>query len=220
MQPRFNRRSAPKVRDGKVQRKNRHIPTTHQGYVLDRRPPGKGYTHVLSKKNLQDFIDLLPDWHVYSERLERIVLAPGDSTCDGYHQFHRREGTGSISLCAWEKQLWTPVAKQYFADHKPHFQALGLSFDTTPLTHVLCRFTIAQARAFTLLHVFLHELGHHYDRLTRRNTHSGRGEEFAESFANRRFDDLLPRYIARFGDPCREAGNTNLPQKTPSRAGT
>ena len=84
MQPQFNRRSAPKVRNGKVQRKNRHIPTTHRGYIIDRRPPGKGYTHLLSKKNLQDFIDIVPDWHIYSERLERIVLASGD-TCDGYH---------------------------------------------------------------------------------------------------------------------------------------
>lgn len=202
MQTRFNRRSAPKVRNGKVQRKNRHIPTTHHGCTIERRPPGKGYTHVLSKRNLQAFIDLVPDWTACSDRLERIVLAPG-SNLDGYHRFCRRDGTGSIALCAWDRKFKVAVAKPYFLDHRKHFQALGVSCDTRPLAHVLCNFTVAQARAFTLLHVFLHELGHHADWLARRSGYSRDAEEFAESFANRHFEALLPAYIARFGDPRR-----------------
>lgn len=86
-----------------------------------------------------------------------------------------------------------------------HFDALGLSYDTRPLTHVFCRFTIAQARAFTLLHVFLHELGHHFDWLSRRGAYCQRSEEFAEDFANRFFTSLLPAYFSRFGDPRQEA---------------
>ncbi len=220
MQPRFNRRSTPKVRDGKVQGKNRHIPTTHQGCVIERRPPGKGYTHVLSKKNVQDFIRLLPDWAACSERLERIVLAPGDSL-DGYHRFCRREGTGSIALCAWDRKIHTVVSKPYFLAHRKHFDALGIACDRRLLLHVLCKFTVPQARAFTLLHVFLHELGHHADWLARRSGYSRQAEEIAESFANRNFKVLLPAYIARFGDPRKPdemTGETPYGDSTPPPA--
>ena len=53
----FNRRTATKVKDGRVQRKNRHRPTGHDGYVLDRESPGRGFRHVLSKRDVQAFID-------------------------------------------------------------------------------------------------------------------------------------------------------------------
>ena len=44
--------------------------------------------------------------------------------------------------------------------------------------------TEGQARAFQLLHVFLHELGHHHDLITtRRQLRGGRGEAYAERYA-------------------------------------
>ena len=78
MRTTFNRRSATKVKDGRVQRKNRHRPTGHDGYVLDRDSPGRGFRHVVSKRDVQAFIDIVPDWDRFSERLERIVLASHD----------------------------------------------------------------------------------------------------------------------------------------------
>jgi len=53
----FNRRTATKVVDGQTRGKNRRVPTTHRGYVIDRQSPGKGYRHVVTKRDLQDFLD-------------------------------------------------------------------------------------------------------------------------------------------------------------------
>jgi len=105
MQPMINRRTATKVKDGGVQRKNRHMPTPWLGHVVDRESPGRDFRHVVSKRDLQDFIDLIPDWAQLAEKLERIVLA-APSSADGSYKFYHREGTGAIFLHAWHKDLW------------------------------------------------------------------------------------------------------------------
>jgi hypothetical protein len=52
--------------------------------------------------------------------------------------------------------------------------------------HVELRFTEGQARAYQLLHILPHELGHHHDRITTRSRRrSARGEPYAEAYANR-----------------------------------
>jgi hypothetical protein len=64
----------------------------------------------------------------------------------------------------------------------------------------LCRFTEATARGFQLLHVLLHELGHHHDQMTTRaRLYSCRGEYFAEEYANRSALRVFDRYVAAFG---------------------
>jgi hypothetical protein len=157
----FDRRTATKVRNGRVQQKNRHLPTGLEGYVLDRQSPGRGFRHVVSKRDVQAFIDLIPDWPKLSQRLERIVLA-SPSTSDGEYAFYHREETGAIFLTAWEEDLWVELSRGYFDAHQSIFEKLGVSYDGAG-ENVFCRFTEAQARAFTLLHVFMHELGHHHD---------------------------------------------------------
>src|SRR5665213_2548660 len=146
----FNRRTATKVKDGRVQRKNRHRPTGHEGYVLDRESPGRGFRHVLSKRDVQAFIEIVPEWHRCSERLERVVLA-GHSEDDGLYIFYHREETGAIFLHAWPDDLWLEIAPQYFDAHQEIFARLGVSHDQMK-DAVMCRFTEAQARAFVLLH--------------------------------------------------------------------
>jgi hypothetical protein len=199
----FNRRTATKVKDGRVQRKNRHRPTGHDGYVLDRESPGRGFCHVASKRDVQAFIDLVPEWHRFSERLERIVLAR-HSEHDGQYAFYHREETGAIFLHAWPEDLWMEIATPYFEAHRDIFESLGVSYDLLE-DCVMCRFTEAQARAFTLLHVFMHELGHHYDRLHQKHLGSTKGEDYAERFATSRFGQLFPLYVRIFGDPSRGA---------------
>jgi hypothetical protein len=198
----YNRRTATKVQNGRVQRKNRHRPTGRQGYVIDRESPGRGFRHVLSKRDLQAFIDLIPDWDRLSQCLERIVLGRANS-CDGEYVFYHREETSSIFLNAWQEDLWMEIAVEYFDSHKEIFQTLGVSHDK-PAKSVLCRFTEPQVRAFMLLHVFMHELGHHHDRLQQKHNDAKRGEEYAERFANSRFNQMLPDYIRVFGDPSKQ----------------
>lgn len=204
MRTSFNRRTATKVKDGRVQRKNRHRPTGLLGYVLHRESPGRGFRHVVSKRDIQTFIDVIPDSHRLCERLERIVLACPSSEEDGAYEFYHREETGAIFLNAWPDDLWIELRAAYFDAHEQIFTRLGISFDRAEKT-VFCRFTEAQARAFSLLHVFVHELGHHHDRLHQKHRHSTRGEDYAERFATNRFEQLYPAYVRAFGDPKRGA---------------
>lgn len=198
----FNRRTATKVRDGRVRRKNRHRPTGHRGYVLDREPAGHGFRHVVSKRDVQAFIEIIPDWDRYSERLRRIVLEGHSEELDGAYEFFHREETGIIFLCAWPADLWISLTFSYFDYHAPLLEELGVSGERRR-DGVLCRFTEAQARAFTLLHVLMHELGHHWDRLHQKHADSSKGEEYAERFANSRFWQLFPAYQRVFGHPRR-----------------
>ncbi len=199
----FNRRTAPKVREGRVQRQNRHVPTVHLGYVLDREAPGHGRHHVVTKRDLQASIQIIPDWDLLSERLERIVLSKLEAA-DGVYEFYHREETGAIFLCSWGDDLWVELDQQYFLDHRMILERLGVSYDLG-LETATCRFTEAQARAFMLLHVFMHELGHHVDRRGQKHLGASRGEEYAERFANSRFESLYPDFVRVFGDPARSS---------------
>jgi hypothetical protein len=198
----FNRRTATKVKNGRVQRKNRHAFTSRERLEIARQSPGASRRHVLSKRDVLAFIDIIPDWDKLSVRLERIVLSAVDSDWDGWHQFYHREETGGIFLNAWEEDLWVRLGHKYFSDHESIFRRLGVSHDQCK-DDVLCRFTEPQARAFTLLHVFMHELGHHFDRMTQKHSDSSRGEDYAERFATSRFDALYGDYVRVFGDPAR-----------------
>lgn len=203
MHPSFNSRTATKVKNGRVQKKNRTRPTGHDGYVLDRKSPGLGFQHVVSKRDIQAFIEIIPEWDRFSERLERIVLV-GRSKWDGLYEFYHREETGGIFLSAWPEDLWIELSKPYFHAHEDIFASLGVAHD--PLAEsVICRFTEAQARAFSLLHVFMHELGHHHDYIHQKHLGSSKGEDYAERFATSRFDQLFPAYVRVFGHPGRAA---------------
>ena len=53
------------------------------------------------------------------------------------------------------------------------------------------RWMESQARAFQLLHILPHELGHHHDCMTTRTQrYAASGEPYAEAYANRVFDEL------------------------------
>ena len=142
----------------------------------------------------------MPEWHRFSERLERIVLASHSEDLDGYYMFYDREETGAVFLHAWPDDLWREIAKPYFNTHQDLFEKLGVSYDRKE-DRVTCRFTKEQARAFMLLHVFMHELGHHYDRSQQKHFGSSKGEDHAETFATSRFEQLFLSYVRVFGHP-------------------
>ena len=198
---RFHRRTATKVRNGKVQHKNRHQLTATLKLTISRQSPRPGFRHVLAKKDVQEFIDLIPDWPKLSDSLEGVVLSGGDEGADGSYQSFHHERTGLIHLEAWPEDLWIYLLEDYFRNHIAIFERLGVSHDFDE-KWVFCRFTSAQAKAFMLLHVFLHELGHHVDRTTTRSRREPkRGEDFAEQFAMKRFDAMFQAYCRRFGKP-------------------
>lgn len=200
MRTAFNSRTATRVKNGRVQPKNRNVPTSHLGCVIDRKSPGRGFQHVVTKAELQAFLDIIPEWDRYSERLERIVLAAPNDSYEGMCEFFHREESGAIHLHAWAEDLWVEMGPSYFQEHRHIFDRLGVRYDIGSQT-TCCYFSKAQARAYTLLHVFLHELGHHFDYIHQKHRGSSKGEDYAEQFANSRFEMMLPRYEQIFGSP-------------------
>jgi hypothetical protein len=162
---------------------------------IDRQRPGVGYRHLLKKRDVLEFVELLPDWAELSRGLNAIVLATneGDDTM-GYHI------PGVVHVCAWEEELWWDSTKREFhAQHRDLLERLGVETEWVD-GHLACRWTERQARAFQLLDVLLHELGHHHDRMT---THSqydvARGESYAEQYAREYGDRIWDAYVDRFG---------------------
>ena len=50
------------------------------------------------------------------------------------------------------------------------------------------------------MHVFLHELGHHHDRITTRSMQTpSRGEGYAEEYAHRYGEQMWQKYFDVFG---------------------
>ena len=81
------------------------------------------------------------------------------------------------------------VSREYFDPHSELLRMPGVPHDVQE-NCVTCKFTEAQARAFTLLKYPMHELGHHFDRIHQKHRNSSRGEEYAENFATRHFEQI------------------------------
>ena len=200
--PHLNRKSAPQVSGGRVQKKNNpeqtasYYDTPPPALVIDRQRPGKGYRHLLLRRDIETFISLLPDWPELSRGLHAIVLAPGGGRCDGYY------GRRVVHVCAWESDLWIDYKQStdFFESHEPIFRRLGVAMQPSDDGYTLCQFTEAQARAYQLLHILLHELGHHHDRQTTKpGGRPNRGETYAEDYALRHEAQIWERYQEAFG---------------------
>lgn len=194
----LTRRTAPRVRDGEVQRKNRSARTPNYyvdpmpSIVIDRRNPGRGCRHVVIKDDVRRFVKLLPDWDELQIGLNAIVLDHGHQPCLGWHV------PGVVALCAWDKPLdWEECYPHFFDEHHEIFDKLGIPVERGE--KIAVRFTPAAARAFALIHVLVHELGHHHDRMTTRSRRQvARGEPYAEAYARRHEDEILARYRREF----------------------
>jgi len=195
------RRTAPKVRDGKVQNKNRWDWSTNYTncrqptLVYDRRNPGAGYRHLVRPADVKQFVESLPEWNVLREGLDAVVLAEGDPDCLGWHR------TGVVALNAWERDyVLTGRYSCFFAEHYKLLEKLNVPCSQTEGSWVL-EFTEATARAFHLVHVLVHELGHHHDRITTRSKRQPcRGESYAEEYAVKHEDEVLELYWSIFPD--------------------
>ena len=180
-----NRKSAPQVVKGRVQKKNNwelspdyYDAPLPDAVLVDRKRPGEGYKHVLNKSDIYRFLELLPDWKNLAVGLNAVVLAPGDEGMDGYHV------PGVVHVCAWEAGLWRETSRSYYEAHQDIFERLGVIGEETEAGDYLCKFDEPAVRGYQLLHILLHELGHHHDRMTTRSQkYSTRGEKYAEEYA-------------------------------------
>lgn len=204
----YGRKVAPKVREGVVQKKHRHHATAALGFVVDRESPDEGCQHVVTKRDIHDLTSIIPHWSQLRVGLEGVILASGDAGADGRYCYHANEHTGSIEIPAWTGDLWTVFTPDYFEEHREILERLAVASGPiaapSKADGVECRFTLPQAKAFVLLHVFLHELGHHVDRMhSKQQRGSPRGEPFAEHYANSLASLIWSDYVRLFGDPRR-----------------
>jgi hypothetical protein len=197
---RGNRKTTPRVVQGRVRKKNDwkrsedyYDAPDPRTVVIDRKRPGKGYRHVLNKSDIYRFLELLPDWRNLAVGLNAVVLAPGYPGYDGYHV------PGVVHVCAWEKDLWLEAYEDYYRAHQDVFTRLGVPCEETDNGSFLCQFDEATVRDYQLLHILLHELGHHHDRMTTRTRkRTGRGEKYAEEYALQHEAAIWDRYHRAF----------------------
>jgi len=181
-----------------VQKKHNHTPTatywnTPQRFpVIDKERPGVGHRHYLGKQHVTGFIELLPEWAELSKGLDAVVLSAAKD-CEGWYDL------GVVGICAWPKDPWYLVGSRYYKAHSEILSRLGVPCEPRG-TEYLCKFSESTVRAYQLLHIFLHELGHHHDRMsTRRRRGTGRGESYAEEYAIRNEHLIWSRYADQFG---------------------
>lgn len=194
------RKTTPRVKDGRVQKKNRtaltpnYYNTPQDVPAIDRERPGPGHRHVLKKKDLIDIISILPDWAELSKGLDAVLLATAEDGTDGWHV------SGIVAVCAWERRLWREASPSYYHEHKDIFKRLGVPSRQTRDGYFMCEFTEATVRAYQLLHILLHELGHHHDRMTTRSKRdASRGAPYAEAYARAYEATIWDRYVEVFG---------------------
>jgi hypothetical protein len=195
---RVQRKTTPKVKDGRVQKKNRHDITpnywnTRQDELqLDTEKPGKGFKHFLKKRDIVKFLQILPNWEELNIELDAIILAEGGGS-DGWYS------NGVLAICAWEKDKSVTLNKDYFNDHKDIFERLKLEYEIKS-SGVICHFNEKQIIAYQLLHIFLHELGHHHDRVSTKEKidNAPRGERYAEDYALKYERIIWNRFFEEF----------------------
>ena len=150
--------------------------------MIDRRRPGKGYRHFLPQRDIETFIGLLPDWTELSKGLSAIVLVPGHRQYFGYHS------PGVVHICAWRDDLGLRYRENEVGLEKnlPIYRRPTVPCEPDEEGRICCRFDSTTVRAFQLLDVLLHELGHHHDRMTTKSkVRASRGESYAEAYALR-----------------------------------
>jgi hypothetical protein len=201
---------------------------THQVRV-ERDPAPRGSRHYLSPTDVTAFLNLLPDWRELSIGLQRVVLS-GDTDCLGWHRpgtvavcawedrpqrvfdtdFYLEHAATLARLrvptrpvryvtcdrCSERCPLDDPRPRQC-----PDCKAWWTAEGEGPVgAGVFAEFTDESVQAFLLVHVLVHELGHHHDRMTSpRKRDITRGERYAEEYALRHESRIWQSYQRVFG---------------------
>jgi hypothetical protein len=189
-----------RVRQGRVQKKNNwaadrgdYFSWAQHEIRLDRKDPGVGYRHVVTVPQLRKFIGLLPDWDEIALGLDAIVLDNGRDDAMGWYS----EGVVSVSAWPAHSGFWFESDAEWTDENRELLSLLDVEIDHQR-GRVGLLWTEAQARAFTLLDVLPHELGHHRDMMTTRTRRVSRGEPFADAYAREVLEQVWPAYSRHF----------------------
>jgi hypothetical protein len=189
-----NRKTTPKVRNGQVQKKNRHAPTRLNSFSFGF--IGSGGRLATTKEEVWKFLRLIPDWKRVSSDLDIIDLnAEVSNEADGWYEYPQQPG---IVLNAFEDDLRTFPGQDYFEQHQALFRRLGVDIQEDEHGYPVCQFDEDSAKAFQLLHILLHELGHHHYRITRGRGRFAGDEKYAENYALKMERMIWKRYCDVF----------------------
>lgn len=201
---RSNRKTTPKVKNGRVQKKNRHRPTRNNSLFIKIDRSSDECRVVLTKDEIWKFLRLVPDWKRVSIDLDEIYLCAGyyeDEIGEGVYEYPRFP---AICLDGWNKGLRKSMDREYFQIHCDIFERFGVAVENVDGTFY-AQFTENSAKAYQLLHIFLHELGHHHYRITKGWGKDAGNEKYAENYAKKMERKIWPRYCEAFGfDPKKE----------------
>ena len=192
------RKSAPGVKGGKVQKKNRAASSPDvylhdfDSIVVQRIRPAKGFYHAVTPTDVRRFIRLIPDWDVVAAGIRAVILTPGDDDC--YGRYHN---AGIVKLDAWprDESAYVPMRKEWLV------RAMGIDLPHEGFGWSL-RLGREQVRCFLLMGTFLHEIGHHVDRMsTRSRADASSGEPFAIDYEHRLQREIWDAFVREFGVP-------------------
>jgi hypothetical protein len=105
-----------------------------------------------------------------------------------------------VGVFAWNRALWHLHDPSYLENPRESISRLRIPIEQGSDGGLVAKWTEETVRAYQLLDVLLHELGHHHDRMTTRaQKEIPRGESYAEQYASRYADRIWDAYLAEFG---------------------
>ena len=108
---------------------------------------------------------------------------------------------GVVAICAWERELTLDWDTVFVNAHATILDRLGVEREiiSDDPDGTWCYFDEASIKGFQLMHILLHELGHHHDQMTTKSKRScARGEKYAETYAMKHADLLWDAYFCVF----------------------
>lgn len=198
------RKTTPKVKDGRVQRKNRTDESEYlalvdgRTFTVIKHRAKSGYRHVLQLPEVYRYVELIPDWTEVSKGLSALALDAYGS--DEQTDTHYDAGYRAIWMRPFPETLRTQWSRGFYERHEDFASRLGAELVSDNSASVTLSWTLAGAKAWQLLHLFLYDLSVH-DQFVRsgQNPRSEHNNTAAEDYAFRTADRILPEYERALG---------------------
>lgn len=160
------RKTTPKVKDGRVQRKNRTDESEYLALVDGRtfsvikHRARDGYRHVFRLPEVYRFVQLIPDWPTMSKGLSALALDAYGS--DEQTETHYAPGYRAIWMRPFPNSMKTTWPRTFYDGHAEFVSRLGPEIVTEEDSRsVTISWTSSQAKAWQFLHLFLYDLSVH-----------------------------------------------------------
>ena len=198
------RKTTPKVKDGRVQKKNRTDESEYlalvdgRSFTVIKHRAKPGYRHVLQLPEVYRFVELIPNWTAVSKGLSALALDAYGS--DEQTETHYESGYRAIWMRPFPESMQTSWSRSFYERHEEFASRLGAEALADDGAAVTLSWTVAQAKAWQLLHLFLYDLSVHDQFM--RSGHKPRTEHrnaTAEEYALETASRILPTYEKALG---------------------